>query len=158
MKTQLAAVLLIGITAVGCDRPGKDRGLGAGADSAGLRDTGMAVPATPPAVTPADTMRDSTRAHSSVRDSTRRHARSQTGVTDKGMSADQRATDSLNRLVLSRITGGDTLPQPTDTLRDTTPGPRDSIPRDTVKPLPVPAPRDSARPLPDSTPPDSTRH
>jgi hypothetical protein len=203
MNRKIAACVIIGLAAVGCDRPGhKGQGLGAGVDSTALRDTATATPA--PAPAPIDTVKDSTQQHSSANQPAKNQT--QSGMKNKegqstlgpavkrtrpdanepvmakgdtlARSADQRATDSLNRSVLDRLTkqgdsaringGHDIMPQraipipvppvPTDSTR---PVPTDSTkptPKDSTH-TPPPLPLDTiVKPMRDTTRKDSTQH
>lgn len=62
MNTRIAAGIMMALAAVACDRPGKsDKGMGAGADTIGLRDTTVATPAPAPAPVPnSDSLRERT--------------------------------------------------------------------------------------------------
>jgi hypothetical protein len=197
MNGKIAACVIIGLAAVGCDRPGKtDKGMGAGADTIGLRDSAMATPT--PAPVPVDSVKDSAQQHSSVNQPTRNQT--QSGMKNKAgqstlgsavkrtspdasqpvmakgdtlsRSADQRATDSLNRAVLDRLSGqADSAringQQDTKPIRPT---PVPPLPTDSTKPAPTPVPTDPIRtppPLPldtivkpmrDTTTRDTTKH
>lgn len=203
MNGKIAACVIIGLAAVGCDRPGqKGQGLGAGADTSGLRDTAMATPV--PAPVPVDSVKDSTQQHSSAnqpaKNQTQSGMKNKTGQSTLGpavkrtrpdanepvmakgdtlaRSADQRATDSLNRAVLDRLTkqgdsaringDHDTMPQRAIPI-PVPPVPTDSaqpIPADSLKPVPAdstrtppPLPLDTiVKPMRDSTRKDSTQH
>lgn len=115
MRSKLATCFLIGLTAVGCARRSNDKGLGAGADSAGLRDTmygrdtGMVTPGT---ATPVDTGRTKpvtpekggASGGTMTGDTATRHK------TSQKLSSGNSITDSLNRAQLQKIQGNDTMP------------------------------------------------
>ncbi len=187
MNTRTAVGLLIGLAAIGCNRPGhKDQeGMGAGADTAGIRDTAVSTAAPAPAPVN-DSVQQRTRrildstnaatASGTPRNQTQSGMKNKAGQSTLGpavkrtrpdagepvmakgdtlaRSADQRATDSLNRAVLDRLNQ-----QTTPTLRDSAiTGEHDTMPQPRPVP-PNPAPTDTTKPVPvDSTrPADSTR-
>lgn len=195
MKTKIAAGLMIGMIAAGCGGKKDKEGLGAGADTTGIRDTVAATPAPAPI---SDSVRERTSkilgdstskssATATPKNQTQSGMKNKTGQSTLGsgvkrtspdasqpvmakgdtlaQSADQRATDSLNRAVLDRLTkqsdsarisgDHDTMPQPSPV--PVPPVPTDTnkpAPPDSVKPMPMPMPMptDSVKPAPtDST-------
>jgi hypothetical protein len=186
MRSTLPTCFLIGLTVIACGRRDRERGLGAGADSAGLRDTTALRPAPAPATDPSTDSAVKARTSRITGDSAR--SQTQSGVTDKSgrsklgsgvrktrpdanepvtakgdtlSKSPGSITDSLNRRVLEQMQGRhDTMPKPDSVPADTA----QPLPSDTAKPLPTdttrPSPTDSTRPTPRDTllptPPDST--
>lgn len=185
MNRKTAAGIMIALAAMACDRPGKtDKGMGAGADTLGIRDTAMTTPA--PAPVPTDSLKDSAQQHSSAtqpKNQTQSGMKNKAGqstlgpavrrtrpdanepVTAKGdtlsRSVDQQATDSLNRAVLERLSGKNdsaSINGEHDTMpQPVQPIPVPPVPTDSVKPVPT----DSTKPVPTDSlkpiPTDSTR-
>lgn len=190
MKTTIAAGLMIGMIAAGCGGRKDKEGLGAGADTIGVRDTTTPAPAPAPV---SDSVRERTSkilgdstsqsgATGTPRNQTQSGMKNKAGQSTLGpavkrtrpdanepvmakgdtlaLSADQRATDSLNKAVLDRLTkqsdsarsisgDHDTMPQPSPV--PVPPVPTDTnkpAPPDSVHPMPMPMPTDSVRPAP----------
>jgi hypothetical protein len=183
MRRKLATCFLIGLTAVGCARRSSDKGLGAGADSAGLRDsmpgrdTSMTSPATGtpaspgnPSVTPGGSTSGSNPTDTSTRH--RKRDQTQSGVTDKSGTSTlgagvTRTRPDQNQPVMAK---GDTLSgnSITDMLNrrqlekiqgnDTMPTPRQDTSRSRTDStmMPMPMPTDTTRSRSDSTRPLGT--
>lgn len=185
MKTKIAAGLMIGMIAAGCGGRKDKEGLGAGADTIGIRDTTTPTPAPAPI---SDSVRE--RTSKILGDSTSQSGaaatpknQTQSGVKNKAgqstlgpavkrtspdasqpvmakgdtlaRSADQRATDSLNNAVLDRLNR-----TPATSIN----GDHDTMPQPMPVPVPPvpadtnkPAPPDSVQPMPMPMPTDSIK-
>src|SRR5262245_40420954 len=126
MRSTLPTCFLIGLTVIACGRRDRERGLGAGADSTGIRDT-SAVSPTPPSSTPSSATDSAVKARTSkiTGDTTKGRTQTQSGVTDKSGRSKSRKpggsiTDSLNRKALERWKKTRDTTQPESLPTDTT--------------------------------------